>query len=59
MAYRVAELCSQHTQAPWHPELRRTAYSCLLRLTAEASGLDAAINLGLDAVEAETSPVVK
>lgn len=55
----MAELCSRHTHAACHPELRRTAYSCLIRLTAAADGLDAAISLGLDAVQAETSPFVR
>ena len=55
----MAELCSHHTHAACHPELRRIAYTCLVRLTAATDGLDVAISLALDAVQAETSPLVR
>ncbi len=56
---RVAGLCSEHTQAHWHPELRRAAYDSLMRMAAVLAGLDATINLALDAVAQETAPLVR
>ena len=59
LACRVAGMCSEHSEAEWHPELRRTSYDCLMRMAAALSGLDHAINLGLDAVAQETAPLVR
>ena len=56
---RASGICLEHSQAQWHPDLRRTAYDCLMRMAAAVAGLDAAINLALDAVEQETAPLVR
>jgi len=52
-------VCVEHSQGQWHPDLRRTAYDCLMRMAAAVAGLNAAINLALDAVEIETAPLVR
>ncbi|KAL0042600.1 hypothetical protein WJX79_004833 [Trebouxia sp. C0005] len=56
---RVSGVCVEHSQTQWHPDLRRTAYDCLMRMAAAVAGLDATINLALDAVELETAPLVR
>jgi len=56
---RVSGVCVEHSQGQWHPDLRRTAYDCLMRMAAAVAGLNAAINLALDAVEIETAPLVR
>ncbi len=56
---RVSGVCVEHSQGQWHPDLRRTAYDCLMRMAAAVAGLDATINLALDAVELETAPLVR
>jgi len=56
---RVCGVCVEHSQGQWHPDLRRTAYDCLMRMTAAVAGLEATINLALDAVELETAPLVR
>ena len=56
---RVCGVCVEHSQMQWHPDLRRRAYDCLMRMTAAVAGLDATVNLALDAVELETAPLVR
>ena len=56
---RVSGVCVKHSQVQWHPDLRRTAYDCLMRMAAAVAGLEATINLALDAVELETAPLVR
>ncbi|KAL0049504.1 hypothetical protein WJX82_003747 [Trebouxia sp. C0006] len=56
---RVCGVCVEHSQGQWHPDLRRTAYDCLMHMTAAVAGLEATINLALDAVELETAPLVR
>lgn len=56
---RVAGLCSQHSQAEWHAELRRVACDCLMRLALALQGLDSALTFALDAVAHETAPLVR
>ena len=56
---RVSGVCVEHSQLQWHPDLRRTAYDCLMRMAAAVAGLNATINLALDAVELETAPLVR
>ncbi|DBA90183.1 TPA: hypothetical protein ACH3X1_003489 [Trebouxia sp. C0004] len=56
---RVSGVCVEHSQAQWHPDLRRTAYDCLMRMAAAVAGLNATINLALDAIKLETSPLVR
>ena len=56
---RVAAVCSQHSQPPWHPDLRRVAFECLVRMASALQGLDAAVTLALDALAYETAPLVR
>ena len=56
---RVAALCSEHSQSQWHPDLRRVAFECLMRMAYALHGLDAAVTLGLDALAYETAPIVR
>ena len=56
---RVSGVCVEHSQGQWHPDLRRSAYDCLMRMAAAVAGLEATINLALDAVELETAPLVR
>ena len=55
----MSAACIEHSQAQWHPDLRRTAYDCLMRMAAAVAGLDATLNLALDAVKQETAPLVR
>ena len=55
----MAALCSEHSQGQWHPDLRRVAFDCLMRMAYILQGPDAAVTLALDALAYETAPLVR